>query len=126
MKTFNWVKPQMLRRANNHGEGVRHHNDAPAPDMKKARKVINLRQDAAIARNLKAEAKNRNPLEAILVALVNDHAAYYRHFNGINQYQMAEANRKEEERILAGLVHVEIEPEPEPEEIHWDLWKMAA
>ena len=34
-KAWSWSKPQMVRRSNNHGEGVRHHNDAPAPDMKK-------------------------------------------------------------------------------------------
>lgn len=32
---FRWQKPQMLRVSNNHGDGVRHHTDKPAPDMKK-------------------------------------------------------------------------------------------
>lgn len=34
-KAYNWQRPQMLRRSNNNGQGVRHHNDQPAPDMKK-------------------------------------------------------------------------------------------
>lgn len=32
---FHWQRPQMARRSNNHGQGVRHHTDKPAPDMKK-------------------------------------------------------------------------------------------
>lgn len=32
---FHWQRPAMARRSNNHGEGVRHHTDKPAPDMKK-------------------------------------------------------------------------------------------